>query len=228
MKTGSGGRFAFAVLVCVHCRGVGIQTRCPQGGPCCSQPSGQTLGAAPALQMLLRLQPVDWAAYMLTKDFVRVLQPELSSMLPWLLHYLHQFLNRLLQWQLLVLTRLWQALLRATLHAPCPAPLLGSASRPAVPPFCLLRLCVLASPFSFDAEHSPSQAPPSRHPRHKRKVTPMPQFQVGKDIPNRPGDRAVPCQCHKQSAQHSLSRLAQIYSMKRKVPRTVCLSSWNL
>lgn len=40
MKTGSGGRFASTVLVCVHCRGAGIQTRCPGEGPCCSLASG--------------------------------------------------------------------------------------------------------------------------------------------------------------------------------------------
>lgn len=226
MKTGSGGRFASTALVCVHCRGAGIQTRCPGKDRAALWPLA--LGDAPALQMLLRLQPVDWAAPVLAEDSVHVLQPELSSTLLWLLHYLRQLLNWLLKWQLPVLTRLWQALLRATLHAPCPGPSPGSASHPAVPPSCSLRLGVPASPFSFKAEHSPCQGPPSCHPRHKRKGSPMPLFQVGKDIQTDLGTKLSPARV--TNSLHNTASWGLHRSALWKVPRiiSICLSSWNL
>lgn len=132
-------------------------------------------------------------------------------MLPWWLRYVPELLNWLLKWHLLVLTRLWQALLRATLRATCPAPSPWERFSSAVLPFCLLSLCVLASPFSFQAEHNPCRAPPSWHPRHKRRGSPVPLFQGGKDMPNRAGGQSCPLPVS-LSAQDSVSRLAQTYS----------------
>lgn len=212
MKMGSGWLFASTVLVCVHCRGAGIQTRCRKD--CAALSAGElnpalcpgtsrcscTADAAATPARGLSCWSVNQgfctrftARAELHATVVAALPPPVAEL----------SVEMAMACSNMPLAKLCSVPL--SMHSAL-LPLLRSASHPAVPPFCLLRLCVPASPFSFKAEHNPCQAPPSWHPGHERKGSPMPLFHVGKDTPNRLGDKAVPCQCHKCCLHNTVSQ----------------------
>lgn len=115
---------------------------------------------------------------MLTKASEHVLQPELSSMLLWLLHYLHQLLNWLLKWQLLVLTCLCHSASSAPCHSPCTLPCPLSLGALLIPQFLLSAYSGFMSPLHLSHLRLSSTL-----------ARPLPP-----DIPDEK-ERAVPCLC---------------------------------
>lgn len=94
--------------------------------------------------------------------------------------------------------------------------------------FLLAQAVSSLHPSHVRKEHSPCQAPPCSHLRHRRKGTTMPPSHAGKYVSSRLRGKVIRCQCHKCSLHHPASLMAaktHIPLQRRQVPEMIWIPS---